>query len=168
MPVQTHTHKLDIFLARAHQVGPFTLQNNRMCTGLLIVEIPVLVQNYLQHLQPACFSAPTITQLTLRMPWLGTLLCMWLCHTYHSDRCRALHCTVRGPDLHSACFDAEVLWVFSVYVLLQLNMFLVTTTLFSVTLTTATTFFNLINLQYSTISEFCTGDTCQAMTACNT
>ncbi|CAB1323510.1 unnamed protein product [Coregonus sp. 'balchen'] len=31
-----------------------------------------------------------------------------------------------------------------------------------------TTFFNLINLQYSTISEFCTGDTCQAMTACNT
>ncbi|XP_027028984.1 MOB kinase activator 2a isoform X3 [Tachysurus fulvidraco] len=32
----------------------------------------------------------------------------------------------------------------------------------------ATTFFNLINLQYSTISEFCTGDTCQAMTACNT
>lgn len=34
--------------------------------------------------------------------------------------------------------------------------------------TSATTFFNLINLQYSTISEFCTGDTCQAMTACNT
>ncbi|TRY99707.1 hypothetical protein DNTS_025244 [Danionella cerebrum] len=31
-----------------------------------------------------------------------------------------------------------------------------------------TTFFNLINLQYSTISEFCTGDTCQAMTAYNT
>uniref|UniRef100_A0A3Q2XPH0 MOB kinase activator 2a n=1 Tax=Hippocampus comes TaxID=109280 RepID=A0A3Q2XPH0_HIPCM len=31
-----------------------------------------------------------------------------------------------------------------------------------------TTFFNLINLQYSTISEFCTGDSCQAMTACNT
>ncbi|XP_016375003.1 MOB kinase activator 2-like isoform X1 [Sinocyclocheilus rhinocerous] len=31
-----------------------------------------------------------------------------------------------------------------------------------------TTFFNLINLQYSTISEFCTGDTCPAMTACNT
>ncbi|KAM9807881.1 MOB kinase activator 2a isoform 3-T3 [Neosynchiropus ocellatus] len=31
-----------------------------------------------------------------------------------------------------------------------------------------TTFFNLINLQYSTISEFCTGDTCQAMTACST
>ncbi|KAF3854584.1 hypothetical protein F7725_022639 [Dissostichus mawsoni] len=31
-----------------------------------------------------------------------------------------------------------------------------------------TTFFNLINLQYSTISEFCTGETCQAMTACNT
>ncbi|XP_040024103.1 MOB kinase activator 2 isoform X5 [Gasterosteus aculeatus] len=31
-----------------------------------------------------------------------------------------------------------------------------------------TTFFNLINLQYSTISEFCTGDTCQAMNACNT
>ncbi|KAL2093708.1 hypothetical protein ACEWY4_011020 [Coilia grayii] len=31
-----------------------------------------------------------------------------------------------------------------------------------------TTFFNLINLQYSTISEFCTGDTCQNMTAaCN-
>uniref|UniRef100_A0A673JWU8 MOB kinase activator 2b n=1 Tax=Sinocyclocheilus rhinocerous TaxID=307959 RepID=A0A673JWU8_9TELE len=27
-----------------------------------------------------------------------------------------------------------------------------------------TTFFNLINLQYSTISEFCTGDTCPAMT----
>ena len=32
----------------------------------------------------------------------------------------------------------------------------------------ATTFFNLINLQYSTISEFCTGETCQAMTACST
>ncbi|XP_033909869.1 MOB kinase activator 2-like isoform X4 [Acipenser ruthenus] len=31
-----------------------------------------------------------------------------------------------------------------------------------------TTFFNLINLQYSTISEFCTGETCQAMSACNT
>ncbi|XP_023811919.1 MOB kinase activator 2 isoform X3 [Oryzias latipes] len=32
-----------------------------------------------------------------------------------------------------------------------------------------TTFFNLINLQYSTISEFCTGDTCQAMSAaCST
>ncbi|XP_048886945.1 MOB kinase activator 2-like isoform X1 [Brienomyrus brachyistius] len=31
-----------------------------------------------------------------------------------------------------------------------------------------TTFFNLINLQYSTISEFCTGETCQAMTACST
>uniref|UniRef100_A0A3Q4GJF6 MOB kinase activator 2a n=1 Tax=Neolamprologus brichardi TaxID=32507 RepID=A0A3Q4GJF6_NEOBR len=31
-----------------------------------------------------------------------------------------------------------------------------------------TTFFNLINLQYSTISEFCTGEICQAMTACNT
>ncbi|KAJ8271450.1 hypothetical protein COCON_G00103090 [Conger conger] len=31
-----------------------------------------------------------------------------------------------------------------------------------------TTFFNLINLQYSTISEFCTADTCHAMTACNT
>ncbi|XP_056622442.1 MOB kinase activator 2b isoform X1 [Triplophysa dalaica] len=31
-----------------------------------------------------------------------------------------------------------------------------------------TTFFNLINLQYSTISEFCTGETCPAMTACNT
>ncbi|KPP72274.1 MOB kinase activator 2-like [Scleropages formosus] len=31
-----------------------------------------------------------------------------------------------------------------------------------------TTFFNLINLQYSTISEFCTGDSCQAMTACST
>ncbi|XP_062847060.1 MOB kinase activator 2a isoform X3 [Trichomycterus rosablanca] len=31
-----------------------------------------------------------------------------------------------------------------------------------------TTFFNLINLQYSTISEFCTGDTCQSMAACNT
>ncbi|KAG7279224.1 hypothetical protein CRUP_013616 [Coryphaenoides rupestris] len=31
-----------------------------------------------------------------------------------------------------------------------------------------TTFFNLINLQYSTISEFCTGDTCQTMTACST
>ncbi|XP_051512980.1 MOB kinase activator 2-like isoform X4 [Myxocyprinus asiaticus] len=31
-----------------------------------------------------------------------------------------------------------------------------------------TTFFNLINLQYSTISEFCTGDTCPAMTASNT
>ncbi|XP_028814881.1 MOB kinase activator 2a isoform X1 [Denticeps clupeoides] len=31
-----------------------------------------------------------------------------------------------------------------------------------------TTFFNLINLQYSTVSEFCTGDTCQAMTAYNT
>uniref|UniRef100_A0A672K654 MOB kinase activator 2 n=1 Tax=Sinocyclocheilus grahami TaxID=75366 RepID=A0A672K654_SINGR len=31
-----------------------------------------------------------------------------------------------------------------------------------------TTFFNLINLQYSTISEFCTGDTCLAMTACST
>uniref|UniRef100_A0A0E9WF58 MOB kinase activator 2a n=2 Tax=Anguilla anguilla TaxID=7936 RepID=A0A0E9WF58_ANGAN len=31
-----------------------------------------------------------------------------------------------------------------------------------------TTFFNLINLQYSTISEFCTGETCHAMTACST
>ncbi|XP_041052976.1 MOB kinase activator 2a isoform X1 [Cetorhinus maximus] len=31
-----------------------------------------------------------------------------------------------------------------------------------------TTFFNHINLQYSTISEFCTGDTCQTMTVCNT
>ncbi|KAF7702228.1 MOB kinase activator 2a isoform X2 [Silurus meridionalis] len=31
-----------------------------------------------------------------------------------------------------------------------------------------TTFFNLINLQYSTISEFCTGDACQAMAAYNT
>ncbi|XP_041131544.1 MOB kinase activator 2-like isoform X1 [Polyodon spathula] len=31
-----------------------------------------------------------------------------------------------------------------------------------------TTFFNLINLQYSTISEFCTGETCQVMSACNT
>lgn len=31
-----------------------------------------------------------------------------------------------------------------------------------------TTFFNLINLQYSTISDFCTGATCQTMTACNT
>ncbi|XP_073460828.1 MOB kinase activator 2 isoform X1 [Lithobates pipiens] len=31
-----------------------------------------------------------------------------------------------------------------------------------------TTFFNHINLQYSTISEFCTGETCQTMAACNT
>ncbi|MCJ8733571.1 hypothetical protein PDJAM_G00225090 [Pangasius djambal] len=31
-----------------------------------------------------------------------------------------------------------------------------------------TTFFNLINLQYSTVSEFCTGDTCPVMSACNT
>uniref|UniRef100_V9KGF5 MOB kinase activator 2 n=1 Tax=Callorhinchus milii TaxID=7868 RepID=V9KGF5_CALMI len=31
-----------------------------------------------------------------------------------------------------------------------------------------TTFFNHINLQYSTISEFCTGETCQTMTVCNT
>ncbi|XP_061077615.1 MOB kinase activator 2-like isoform X2 [Conger conger] len=32
-----------------------------------------------------------------------------------------------------------------------------------------TTFFNLINLQYSTISEFCTAETCPAMTAaCST
>ncbi|KPP63529.1 MOB kinase activator 2-like [Scleropages formosus] len=31
-----------------------------------------------------------------------------------------------------------------------------------------TTFFNLINLQYSTISEFCTAETCPAMTAYNT
>ncbi|KAK3548855.1 hypothetical protein QTP70_021030 [Hemibagrus guttatus] len=31
-----------------------------------------------------------------------------------------------------------------------------------------TTFFNLINLQYSTVSEFCTGDTCPIMSACNT
>nr|XP_033783934.1 MOB kinase activator 2 isoform X2 [Geotrypetes seraphini] len=31
-----------------------------------------------------------------------------------------------------------------------------------------TTFFNHINLQYSTISEFCTGETCQTMAVCNT
>ncbi|KAL4622710.1 MOB kinase activator 2-like isoform X2, partial [Arapaima gigas] len=31
-----------------------------------------------------------------------------------------------------------------------------------------TTFFNLINLQYSTVSEFCTAEICPAMTACNT
>ncbi|KAM3919379.1 MOB kinase activator 2 isoform 3-T3 [Leptodactylus fuscus] len=31
-----------------------------------------------------------------------------------------------------------------------------------------TTFFNHINLQYSTISEFCTAETCQTMAACNT
>ncbi|XP_007947475.1 MOB kinase activator 2 [Orycteropus afer afer] len=30
-----------------------------------------------------------------------------------------------------------------------------------------TTFFHHINLQYSTISEFCTGETCQTMAACN-
>ncbi|XP_030667379.1 MOB kinase activator 2 isoform X1 [Nomascus leucogenys] len=32
----------------------------------------------------------------------------------------------------------------------------------------ATTFFHHINLQYSTISEFCTGETCQTMAVCNT
>ncbi|XP_042113590.1 MOB kinase activator 2 isoform X4 [Peromyscus maniculatus bairdii] len=31
-----------------------------------------------------------------------------------------------------------------------------------------TTFFHHINLQYSTISEFCTGETCQTMAVCNT
>nr|XP_028688842.1 MOB kinase activator 2 isoform X3 [Macaca mulatta] len=32
----------------------------------------------------------------------------------------------------------------------------------------ATTFFHHINLQYSTISEFCTGEACQTMAVCNT
>ncbi|XP_019570299.2 MOB kinase activator 2 isoform X2 [Rhinolophus sinicus] len=32
----------------------------------------------------------------------------------------------------------------------------------------ATTFFHHVNLQYSTISEFCTGDACQTMAVCNT
>ncbi|XP_068050020.1 MOB kinase activator 2 isoform X2 [Anomalospiza imberbis] len=31
-----------------------------------------------------------------------------------------------------------------------------------------TTFFHHINLQYSTISEFCTGESCQTMAVCNT
>uniref|UniRef100_A0A6I8MZA1 MOB kinase activator 2 n=1 Tax=Ornithorhynchus anatinus TaxID=9258 RepID=A0A6I8MZA1_ORNAN len=31
-----------------------------------------------------------------------------------------------------------------------------------------TTFFHHVNLQYSTISEFCTGETCQTMAVCNT
>uniref|UniRef100_A0A671FKZ9 MOB kinase activator 2 n=1 Tax=Rhinolophus ferrumequinum TaxID=59479 RepID=A0A671FKZ9_RHIFE len=31
-----------------------------------------------------------------------------------------------------------------------------------------TTFFHHVNLQYSTISEFCTGDACQTMAVCNT
>uniref|UniRef100_A0A8I3NNC8 MOB kinase activator 2 n=2 Tax=Canis lupus familiaris TaxID=9615 RepID=A0A8I3NNC8_CANLF len=33
---------------------------------------------------------------------------------------------------------------------------------------TATTFFHHVNLQYSTISEFCTGEACQTMAVCNT
>uniref|UniRef100_A0A8C2PD60 MOB kinase activator 2 n=1 Tax=Capra hircus TaxID=9925 RepID=A0A8C2PD60_CAPHI len=32
----------------------------------------------------------------------------------------------------------------------------------------ATTFFHHVNLQYSTISEFCTGEACQTMAVCNT
>ncbi|XP_023039126.1 MOB kinase activator 2 isoform X2 [Piliocolobus tephrosceles] len=32
----------------------------------------------------------------------------------------------------------------------------------------STTFFHHINLQYSTVSEFCTGETCQTMAVCNT
>lgn len=32
----------------------------------------------------------------------------------------------------------------------------------------ATTFFHHVNLQYSTISEFCTGDACQTMAVCST
>ncbi|KAB1251423.1 MOB kinase activator 2 [Camelus dromedarius] len=31
-----------------------------------------------------------------------------------------------------------------------------------------TTFFHHVNLQYSTISEFCTGEACQTMAVCNT
>ncbi|KAI4825983.1 hypothetical protein KUCAC02_021642 [Chaenocephalus aceratus] len=49
---------------------------------------------------------------------------------------------------------------------IDLNEWLASTVSYPVV--SATTFFNLINLQYSTISEFCTGETCQAMTACNT
>lgn len=50
----THTHTNETyFFARAHQVGPFMLQNNRLCMGLFVVEIPVLVQNHLQCMTPA-------------------------------------------------------------------------------------------------------------------
>lgn len=129
-----HTHTNETRLACPHQVDPFLSQ--RLCTSLLIVEIPVLVQNDrsssfgARHLQPPPISLFFCTH--THSDFRNASLCMWLCHTYHSDRCRALHSTVRGPDPHSACFDAEVLWVFSGYVLPQLDMFLVTTTLFSV------------------------------------
>ena len=33
---------------------------------------------------------------------------------------------------------------------------------------TATTFFHHVNLQYSTVSEFCTAEACQTMAVCNT
>lgn len=58
---------------------------------------------------------------------LGLVPCMWLCHTYPSDRCRPMCCTVRGRDPHSSfCYAG----CFSTHVLLQSKTFPVTINVF--------------------------------------